>query len=174
MHTVIHFSKQDVGEYATDQKKDMAILESSVGIMATYALISIASLMLSLIPGSSIFGEDGQLMAVCISGGIGGGLLSIWIYDTKSIRMVAFKWLGSTVSSWMFSPAICKYLKIESDLSNCLALSAIVGFLSWSILLLISKTDLITIIRWVIGIRGGDKNIIKNDIFKDNDKEDNQ
>lgn len=148
MATVLHHpdSKFPVSEIKTRLEHR----KMTFGTLIMAGIMGGASLLLVSVPDPTArFGPDEKLIAVCLSGGIAGGLVAIIMFPLTKIKQTAMKWLASSVAAGVFSPAVCKYYGIESDISQCLFLSGIVGLTAWAVLL--ATIPLVSIIaKWFV------------------------
>jgi hypothetical protein len=127
-------------EPAPHEKKNMAIFETSLGMIMTWAVAGAASLLLASMPADTSldwWGSHQRLICVCIAGGIGGGILSVGIFPRTTLRQNAIKWLVSPVTAGMFGPAFCKFYAIDEDIWYSLAASGAIGLVAWGVLFVI-------------------------------------
>lgn len=116
----------------------MAIIETSLGHMMIAALIGAGSLLIaSTAPESGALPEAQRLIGICISGGIGGGLIAVILFPLSTVRQTGLKWLASSAAAGLFGPASCLYLKIEENIFYSLAMAGFIGLTAWGILLIL-------------------------------------
>lgn len=112
-----------------------------INLLTAFSAAAAGAFLLAASNLSTALSENQVLFCVCFAGGIGGGIISVGLFfqleARQSVSRVAFKWVASSLTAALFSPAISQYLQIDDNITYVLALSASVGLTSWSILLVL-------------------------------------
>lgn len=78
--------------------------------------------------------DDAQLRAWCIVGSVMGAALSVIFTPPKTLRVGVFKWLGSLLTSFMFTPSVFLWLDVDRSIDAVLPIAGLSAFLAWYIL----------------------------------------
>lgn len=78
--------------------------------------------------------DDARMRLVCVSGSLGGAVLSVCLFRLSHVRDMAVKLTCSSLSGILFAPMALRWLAWQRDLDAVLATSALTALLSWSIL----------------------------------------
>lgn len=115
----------------------MAILETSLGHMMIAAVIGAGSLLAASTASDMSFSDAQRLLGVCISGGIGGGLVGVILFPLSTVKQTGLKWVASSIAAGIFGPASCQYFAIDHNLFYSLAMAGSIGLTAWGVLLIV-------------------------------------
>lgn len=112
-------------------------ISAATGAISSKAMV-IARTLADVSPGSvdiSVL-QDSFLSLVCLSGAIGGGIMSIAFFreDQDSRSVTAWKFIGSSFAGAYFTPGFLHYLGWNLTSDVVLTSSAVIGLVSWSVL----------------------------------------
>lgn len=118
------------------------IAATAVAAMASAA----AGYLAQAVPEPSIdILENHFLTLMCLSGSLGGGIVSVLLYSTtESRRQQAAKFMVSGLTGMIVSPFLIHYMAWQKYPSLVLFCSGVVALLSWSIL--------IPLVPWAAGV----------------------
>lgn len=111
------------------------MLDPAINMLMAFAAMASGALLLAT--SNAIISEYQTLFGFCFAGGIGGGIISVMLFPLDTLKKTAFKWIASSSSAGLFSPAVAQYYKIEQNIPYVLALSACIGLLAWGVLLIL-------------------------------------
>lgn len=127
--------------------KTCTMNEESLWVIIGAAVAALSSLWAAVLPdpiwaqvlmgsggtGGSLF-DDERLRLVCLSGSIGGAIVSVGLFRPRNTQELAWKLTCSGLSGMMFSPMIMRYIGWPLEADHVLAASGSVALLSWGVL----------------------------------------
>lgn len=111
----------------------MPALEATVSYTVAFAITAMSALLFSI---ADTLDPDQRLIAICLAGGIGGGVVAVLMFPLTTARLNAFKFLGSSILTALFVPAICQHFAIEERFTYVLAASGLFGFTCWGVFII--------------------------------------
>lgn len=112
----------------------MPVIEYNLSCAMHAAAVAMGALIVTALPVE--FDQSERLMALCLAGGIGGGMMAVLLFPRQTIKMNAAKWLGSSMAAALFGPAACVGMSVQDNMHYVLALSGGVGLVAWGFLFL--------------------------------------
>jgi hypothetical protein len=110
-------------------------------ILLTACAGAAASLMAAIIPEGMAHSlniiDDSKLRLICISGSLGGAILSVGIFPppaSSGVRGLALKISCSSISGVLFSPMVMRWMNFPIQTDEVLAIAGAVALVSWSTL----------------------------------------
>jgi hypothetical protein len=120
--------------------------------MVAAAVASLSSLFAALaeIHGGVI--NNNSLLILCISGSIGGSLVSIMFWPPKvpSIRLLATKFIASGITAILFAPWLVRYIEPNPNAELVLAVSGTLGLCAFAVVTFIRR-EVVRRIEKVLG-----------------------
>jgi hypothetical protein len=118
----------------------MPACESAAAVILAAALGALTALTAAVIPGvdaqqamTSIM-DDQRLRLICVAGSLGGAVLSVGLFNTRTVRDLSIKLSCSSISGVIFAPMALRWLGWAADTDAVLCTSGITALMSWSVL----------------------------------------
>lgn len=119
----------------------MPACEAAVTIVIAAALAAVAALTAAIMPAvdtqqamTSIMDHQ-RLRLICVAGSICGGVLSVGLFNAKTLRDLGIKFSCSTISGVIFAPMALRWLGWAADTDAVLFISGVTSLMSWSVLI---------------------------------------
>lgn len=113
----------------------MPVIESSITYLTAAASTAALALLLAI---ANALDPEQRLVAICLAGGIGGGVVAVMMFPLTTARLNAFKFLGSSILTALLAPAVCEHFAFQDRLVYVLAASGMFGFTCWGIFIIVT------------------------------------
>ncbi len=112
------------------------IAATAVAAMASAAAGLIAQSIPAITQQSQEILDDKFLTMMCLSGSLGGGIVSVLLFSTtESRKQQAAKFMVSGLTGMMVTPFLMRYMGWQEVSSIVLFCSGVVALLSWGVLI---------------------------------------
>lgn len=116
----------------------MPAAESAITIVIAAAVGMFAAATAAVLPEpppDAVIGiMDSRLRLICIAGSLGGAVLSVGLFKFGCVRVMARKFICSSLAGVLFAPMSLRWLGWTHDIDAVLAVSGLTALMSWTVL----------------------------------------
>lgn len=119
----------------------MPACEAAASILLAAVLGAAAAITAAVMPAvdtqqamTSIM-DDSRLRLICVAGSLGGAVLSVGLFNARTVRDLSIKLSCSSISGVIFAPMVLRWLGWAADTDAVLCISGVTALMSWSVLL---------------------------------------